>query len=71
MKKKTLLSKPLKDFSSFNRKVGKGNEKFLKMLIEEVRRKDARSDYHNYGKKRYKRDFEIEWSRVIWEYKVI
>ena len=52
MKKKTLVSEPLKDFSSFNRKVGKGNEKFLKMLIEEVRRKDARSDYHNYGKKR-------------------
>jgi len=45
MKKKTLVSEPLKDFSSFNRKVGKGNEKFLKMLIEEVRRKDARSDY--------------------------
>jgi len=34
MKKKTLVSEPLKDFSSFNRKVGKGNEKFLKMLIE-------------------------------------
>jgi hypothetical protein len=60
MKKKTLLSKPLKDFSSFNRKVGKGNEKFLKMLIEEVRRKDARSDYYNYGEKRYKRNFKIE-----------
>ena len=60
MKKKTLVSEPLKDFSSFNRKVGKGNEKFLKMLIEEVRRKDARSDYYNYGKKRYKRNFEIE-----------
>lgn len=52
MKKKTLVSEPLKDFSSFNRKVGKGNEKFLKMLIEEVRRKDARSYYHNYGEKR-------------------
>lgn len=51
MKKKTLLSKPLKDFSSFDRKVGKDNEKFLKMLIEEVRRKDARSDYYNYGEK--------------------
>ena len=60
MKKKTLPSEPLKNFSSFDRKVGKDNEKFLKMLIEEVRRKDDRSDYHNYGKKRYKRDFEIE-----------
>lgn len=35
MKKKTLVSDPLKNFSSFNRKVGKGNEKFLKMLREE------------------------------------
>lgn len=34
MKKKTLPSEPLKNFSSFNRKVGKDNEKFLKMLIE-------------------------------------
>lgn len=65
MKKKTLVSEPLKDFSSFNRKVGKGNEKFLKMLIEEVRRKDARSDYYNYREKRYKRNFKIERSRVI------
>nr|DAR86289.1 MAG TPA: hypothetical protein [Caudoviricetes sp.] len=57
MKKKTLVSKPLKDFSSFNRKVGKGNEKFLKMLIEEVRRKDVRSDYYNYGGKKIQKKF--------------
>jgi len=44
MKKKTLVSEPLKDFSSFNRKVGKGNEKFLKMLIEEVRRNTGKRD---------------------------
>jgi len=36
MKKKTLVSEPLKDFSSFDKKVGKGNEKFGEKMLEAI-----------------------------------